>query len=417
MSNLLENIRSHPEFAKIGKLLLLHVVEIDRGVSERAVEYVRQMGFESPILVVSDRNTYQALAEKLESILKKGGYQVVSAIFSDELLKPDEDAVKKVREGLTRAESCLAVGSGTLNDICKYASYLEEKPYAVFATAPSMNGYASANASLIIKEHRTSKQAKSPVGILMDVDVLAKAPKRLIRSGIGDMLCRSTVQGDWLLSHLLLDTPYQTLPFELIEEEEAVLLEESAEIVAGDRDGLSALSAALIKSGLGMWLAEGSYPASQSEHMVAHVMEMAFPKDSAKSYHGEQIAVTTLAMASIQERILQRDEAPIFKPKFDKSLMTAFLPENVVTECEKLWAKKPVSHQQVFALNKKLEQNWSDIQEKIARVQESREVLLHALNAAGLGLTPEAIGWHAQHFEWAVKVAHMTRDRFTFLDV
>jgi glycerol-1-phosphate dehydrogenase [NAD(P)+] len=34
----------------------------------------------------------------------------------------------------------IAVGSGVLDDLCKHATDLDGRPYAVFGTAASMNG-------------------------------------------------------------------------------------------------------------------------------------------------------------------------------------------------------------------------------------------------------------------------------------
>jgi glycerol-1-phosphate dehydrogenase [NAD(P)+] len=50
----------------------------------------------------------------------------------------------------------------------------------------------------------------------LDLSILAAAPVRMIRSGLGDSLCRATAQADWLLSHLLFDLPYRTMPFRLL---------------------------------------------------------------------------------------------------------------------------------------------------------------------------------------------------------
>ncbi len=97
----------------------------------------------------------------------------------------------------------IAVGSGTINDVCKYGSAQDKKPYAVFATAPSMNGYTSVNAAITVHGHKMSLAAQAPVGAFFDLGVLAAAPARMIRSGLGDSLCRTTAQADWLLSHLL----------------------------------------------------------------------------------------------------------------------------------------------------------------------------------------------------------------------
>ena len=37
---------------------------------------------------------------------------------------------------LLDVDALIAIGSGTINDLCKYASAQDGKPYAVFATAP-----------------------------------------------------------------------------------------------------------------------------------------------------------------------------------------------------------------------------------------------------------------------------------------
>lgn len=415
MSILLENIKSHFAFNVRNAPLAIDQLEIGRQLLAHAADYIKLLGVGTKLLVVSDRNTYQAAASEIESCLMKAGYHVQSAIFDKVSLKPTLEAVKQLQEGIKHADLCIAVGSGTINDICKYASFLENKPYVVFATAPSMNGYASANASLIINGYRTSKQAHLPKAIYMDLDVMAHAPKRLIRSGVGDMLCRTTVQFDWLLSHMLLDTHYDALPFDSIKEEEGALLESAADVVNGDEEALAVLCQALIKSGLGMWYCGGSYPASQSEHMVAHVMEMAFPKASQKSYHGEQIAVTTLAVASLQERLLESDNLPFIKERFNSEQLLEHLSAEIVESLHKDWESKS---KLVSAYNKndKLPELWCGQKESLRALQEPQENLLQAFQAAGLGMTPESLGWSSEKFDWAVQVTYMTRSRFTCLD-
>ena len=124
--------------------------------------------------------------------------------------------VEVLRRASADADALVAVGSGTINDVCKYAAAKDGKRYAVFATAPSMNGYASKNAAITIDGHKSSLAAASPVGVFMDLAVLCAAPARMIRAGLGDSLCRSTAQADWLLSHHLLGTPYRHAPFALL---------------------------------------------------------------------------------------------------------------------------------------------------------------------------------------------------------
>ena len=66
------------------------------------------------------------------------------------------------------ADALIAVGSGTINDLCKYASALDRKPYVVFGTAPSMNGYTSVNAAITVGGLKKSLTAQAPAGAFLD---------------------------------------------------------------------------------------------------------------------------------------------------------------------------------------------------------------------------------------------------------
>ena len=175
----------------------------------------------------------------------------------------------------------IAVGSGTINDLTKYSSALDGKPYAVFATAPSMNGYTSLTASISQHGHKLTLPAQAPAGAFFDLAVLAAAPKRMIRAGLGDSVCRATAQTDWLMSHLLLDTPYRQLPFDLLTDEEPLLLEMASDLVAGSIEAMRVLVRTLILSGLGTAIFGSSAPASQAEHLVSHYIDMLAPGHAA----------------------------------------------------------------------------------------------------------------------------------------
>ena len=76
-----------------------------------------------------------------------------------------------------------------------------------------MNGYTSVNAAITVNGHKRSLAAVSPEGVFVDLEVLARAPRRLIQAGFGDAICRSTAQADWLLAGRLLGQPYRTVSF------------------------------------------------------------------------------------------------------------------------------------------------------------------------------------------------------------
>jgi len=376
----------------------------------KAGELLTRIGFDKTQLVlVCDTATYAALGKRLMDEL---------AGFKPELLllegKPhaDEATVNRLRGH--PAQALIAVGSGTLSDLCKYASCQNHKPYAVFPTAPSMNGYLSANASITAQGHKQTLAAHLPRGVFCDLDVLAAAPKRLIRSGLGDSLCRSTAQADWLLSHLLFDTAYSAEPFEMLKPYERELFAHADKLMTGDTKVMELLMKTLLVSGLGMVLAGGSYPASQGEHLVAHTMEMKYGDTLPETYHGEQIGVTTLTMAKIQAELLARPLQLRKRDTCEKSIAAYFGSALAGSVSKANWPKQLLmAHYD--EINTRLAN--TDIRDTIRSVTLPEPYLRETLTQAGAPTTPAELGWNERDYDLAVSHARFIRDRFTFLDV
>lgn len=362
-------------------------------------EAVEMLGFGRKLALVCDANTYEALGQRIERAL--AGRHALAVLMFRHSPGPIQAAARRIQAYAKSCDGLIAVGSGTMNDLCKVASYRLGRPYAVFPTAPSMNGYVSANASIIVSGGKKSLPAHMPAGVFCDLGVLAAAPLRLIRSGLGDSLCRSTAQADWLLSHLLLGTHYDERPFQLLLPEEKALHASAAAIAGGDRNAVALLMKTLLLSGFGMTLAGGSHPASQGEHMIAHAYEAgsaehgrpANPMSRAGRsvpYHGEQIGVTTLTMARIQEALLARPVS--IRPG-------KRLPESMKT------------------LNARLQDGWQEMAARITQVAIPSTRLERVLKKIGAPRTPTALGWDSSAYGNAVRSARFQRDRFTFLDL
>ena len=59
----------------------------------------------------------------------------------------------RVVQELTRhADAIVVVGSGSLSDTCKFATFKDGRKYASFGTASSMNGYAASTASVTLEQ-------------------------------------------------------------------------------------------------------------------------------------------------------------------------------------------------------------------------------------------------------------------------
>ncbi len=317
--------------------------------------------------------------------------------------KASAEFVQQIRTATAKATALIAVGSGTINDLVKYAAFLDEKPYAVIATAASMNGYVSANASISVHGYKHTLPARGPVAVMTDIPMLSAAPAPLTRAGMADILCRSTVQADWLLSHLLLGTPYEPMYFDWLRENERKLL---------SLPDVHCLFEALIISGLAMRHCGSSAPASQGEHMIAHTREMLFP-NLPSHFHGLEIAVTTLTMAKLQEKILSSPTPPIIT--LDKP--ENYLPSHLLQEAERQYQHKLPDQEKVRQLNRKLQSEWPHIRDAINAIRVPYELLHRALAHEDCPLTPQDLVWPADSYQQSVKAARFTRDRFTFLDL
>lgn len=357
------------------------------------------------ILIVGDQNTFAATG-MTAALLPNARIVALDNPHADDLT---------VRHVMQQAQGCgflLAVGSGTVNDLGKYASAQLGIPYAVVATAASMNGYASANASITVHEHKKTLPAHMPVAIIGDLGVIAAAPSRLTRSGLGDMLCRPCVQADWLLSHLLLGTTYDPRPFAWLAPLEAKLIEHASALGQSDESAIETLMQALILSGLAMSHCGGSYPASQGEHMIAHYMEMAHARQLPPSYHGEQVGVCSLYMLERQQSLLAGESVRFAAPQDDHFRQLEHdLGAQAAREARAAFAGKEA------LVHKASAPNWRDVRTAIRAIHTTRASIEQALVRAGGATKPSDLGWPEEAFNTACALARYTRERVTFLDL
>jgi glycerol-1-phosphate dehydrogenase [NAD(P)+] len=376
-------------------------------------DLVKGLGFEADIAVVSDRTTHAVLGKRIERAL--AGLHDVQSIVLPAGPHPDDTTVAELRSATKRAGALIAVGSGTINDLCKFASALDGKPYAVFATAPSMNGYTSLNAAITEHGHKKSLPARAPCGAFFDLAVLASAPARLIRSGLGDSLCRATSQADWLLAHLLLDKPYRQLPYALLRDDEGPLFDQSAALMAGDIAVMERLVRTLVLSGFGTAIHGSSAPASQGEHLISHYIDMLGP-ERPLIYHGEQIGVTTLSMARLQHKMLEA--RPTLKPDTDTAADFAErYGETLGQSCWSEFVRKRLDCERAEALNERLNCSWDKIAERVSAISLSPDYLGRVLEAAGAPVTAKEIHLPRPFYEQALLRCREIRDRFSFLDL
>ncbi|MCH2546047.1 MAG: iron-containing alcohol dehydrogenase [Alphaproteobacteria bacterium] len=365
------------------------------------------LGWKKNTAIIYDSNTWLALGKDISQALTAQGYSLVPIDLG---IAPhaDMNTVQHICQQAAPCDAMIAIGSGTINDLVKYSAHELRKPYAICATAPSMNGYLSVNSAISEHGHKKSLPASLPCAALFDVSVISNAPDRLKHAGIGDSLCRSTAQADWLLSHYLLNTFYDALPFKLLQPYEQSMID-------GDD---KALITTLLLSGLGMSLCGGSYPASQGEHLLAHYIDMRFPQLGQYSFHGEQIAITTIFMASLQQSLLTMEAPPLWQTTLpERGEVLQRFGEETGQSVWLEWQAKCAAIGDVEHYNRHLAANWQDIRQKITEIILPVDILARSLEYAGAPTHAQAIRWTPEQFREAAHNAHLIRNRFTFLDL
>ncbi len=234
------------------------------------------------MLVVSDSFTREALGRRVYEALRPLG-NVSEFVWE----KPScsEEGVKELQDATRGAEALIAVGSGTVNDSIKYATFLDGREYSVFATSP-MNAYSTSTASVSFGGFKKSIPCHGAKGIYYDLSVIAKCPPRLISAAFADVICRTTAQVDWLMSHILFDTPYSDTPYVLLSYDEGDMISNADKMLSGSIESLAMLTRISAIMGLGTSFTGTTHCGSMAEHMISHYIDMFAGAAHPRTSHG-----------------------------------------------------------------------------------------------------------------------------------
>ncbi len=256
-------------------------------------------------LVVSDGNTRAAAGEGLFSLLGTHGTRIVEKIFPADSLTATDELAETVGRAGEELDFYVAVGSGTLCDLAKYAASQQGKPVLLYPTAASMNGYTSAIAALKVHGLKRTVPCRPATGIFADPELVASAPQRMTAAGVADFLSKAASSADWRAGHILREVYYCPRAREFALGLQEGIIANTPAIGRSDTDAVRLVLEALLLSGMGMVVADSSAPASGGEHLISHYMDM---KDALEGtghdLHGAQVGVATVYTLRLWERIL-----------------------------------------------------------------------------------------------------------------
>ena len=279
-------------------------VAIERG----AIDHLKELcQGKQNVLVVADENTYAAAGQ--QTMVALAGKTVKFVIFSGaSILIPNEEAVAQVKKELAGVDVIVGIGSGVIQDLCKFVSFKSGVPYYIVATAPSMDGYASSGAAMILGGMKVTCSAKVPDAILADPAVLKAAPFSMIQAGYGDIVGKYSALNDWKLSHAVNDEYFCQYIYDLTLD----MLKKTLALAEGlrkrDEKSVGVLMEALVGVGIAMSFAGNSRPASGSEHHLSHYFEITgIVTDTEYFTHGIDVAYSTVKTAEIRETLLAKE--------------------------------------------------------------------------------------------------------------
>lgn len=273
------------------------------------------------LCVVCDENTEKAAGYAVYEQLETAGYSYKKIIYHEEELVPDENAlIYLLTQVPNDCDLILAVGSGTINDLCRYISYKMKIDYYIIGTAPSMDGYASNVSPLIVRHLKTTYEARPARVIIGDLDIISKAPLHMIAAGAGDIIGKYVCLTDWQMAHIVNEEYICPEIMELVRKSIQKVVDNAAQAAKRDKDAIAAIMEGLVLSGIAMSYIGNSRPASGSEHHMSHYWEMMFLlSGNPDPLHGTKVGIGTVMAIRLYEMLKEKKDSlfSVEAPHFD----------------------------------------------------------------------------------------------------
>ena len=382
-------------------------------------------------VLVADDNTWAAAGEQAADRLAAAGLATVEPIVLSEAprVKARAETARALAARIADGKALpVAIGSGVVNDLVKYAAELAGTAYACVPTAASMDGYAASGAALREGGFKKTLACAAPVAIVADLDVIAGAPAVMGAWGYGDLVGKLVAGVDWMLADALGEEALNPGPFAMVQDNLAAWLHDPAGVRHRDRAALDGLVRGLVMAGLAMQAHGNSRPASGSDHQFAHLWEMeGLAVDGQPVSHGACVGIGCVSMIAGYDWLLRRDlraidpaalaarapSAETLKAEIAASFPLDFMASNAEAET----MAKAVSAERVERRLGILKKEWPGIVAALRARLPPASTVQRWLDAAGGPSTAAAIGVTREKHARDHARARLIRRRFTGLDV
>lgn len=384
---------------------------VERGANDKLCAL---LGDYRKILLVADTNTYATCGDKIKAQI---GDRLESQLIyqRDGLVIPNEEAVDEMFAMLTDdTDLIIGIGSGVIQDTCKYVSFQRNLPYYIVATAPSMDGYASVGAAMIMGGMKVTYSAHVPEVIIADVDVLKDAPMELIKSGYGDILGKYSCLNDWKLAKVVRDEYFCDYVYDLTYDMLIKTKDLGPKLLQRDPDAIQTLMEAIVGVGVAMAFVGNSRPASGSEHHLSHFFEITgILNDEPYFMHGTDVVYSSVYTQRLREELLKLD-APaenktLSREEWEKNIRRVYtsIADSVIALQDKMgWYE--VDWYSVYAAK------WPEIKAVLSEAPSSGEMIAY-LESIEMDVAEFEKLYGAEKIDAALKFGKDLKDRYSVL--
>ena len=374
------------------------------------------------VFLVADKNTYAAAGKAVAEIVENEKVKVVKCIFEEDALEPDEHSVgRAIMYYEADCDVVIGVGSGVINDISKIVANVSGKPYMIVATAPSMDGYASATSSMTRDGLKISLPSKCADVIIGDLDVLCQAPAKMMASGLGDMLAKYVSICEWRIANLITGEYYCEDIAQLVREALKRCTDNADGLLKRDKEAVKAVFEGLVIGGVAMAYAGVSRPASGVEHYFSHVWDMRGVEFGIPvEFHGIQCAMATYHVVKLYELVKKQkpdyEKASAYVAAFDQSAWEQTLRQFLGKGAEAMIALEKKegkyrkdTHPARFNI---IAENWDRILQIMDEELPSSEEIEKLLDTIGISKDLSAIGVDTECARTTFKATKDIRDKY-----
>ena len=382
-------------------------------------------------IVFADKITWKVAGEKVFYELAKAGVPATTFMITDDRFHPDWKYVEMLDKVVEDENGVLiAVGSGVINDLGKFASFRHNQQYICVPTVASVDGYTAATAA--INDERGAKvsfKCKSPSIIVADSKVLSSAPYFLNAAGYGDLASKVTAGAEWMIADLFGTEPIHAGAWHLTQDYLKDMLSDPDGVRNGNPETIEKLFLGLALAGIGIEISGGDTRCvSCAEHLYNHYMDMTHHTNNGRPVaHGFQVAIGELTLSAFFDAVLEMDLTKIDVDKCveawpsleeeqarAKELFKDFpVPTLGYEEITKKWQPKEEIRRQL----EKVKATWPEFREKLRGQLFGFEKMKDLFERAGAPTTPEQIGLTNADLRKMTDFVQLMRWRINLLDL